>query len=82
MGRLRRSAECEAAKALERAWPLRRTTVDAASFDCRVALDTPVVVTLAEINRAYRYGVEDGREDAEGRRAPVEVMAFGNIQAP
>lgn len=80
MSRLNREAECEAVEHLQSAWQMRRTIIDASSGTCRLSFDTPVVTTLAEINRAYRYGVEDGREDREGRRAPIEVLAFGGLK--
>ena len=35
-----------------------------------------VLVSLDDLHRAYQYGVEDGAEDAKGRRAYIEVLAF------
>lgn len=72
MARLKRKQAKDASNIIRSTWPLSEVDVDVSQCWGNAL----VLVSLDDLHRAYQYGVEDGAEDAKGRRAYIEVLAF------
>lgn len=72
MAQLKRKHAQDASDIIRSAWPLSEVDIDVSQCWGNAL----VLVSLDDLNRAYKYGVEDGTEDAKDRRAYIEVLAF------